>query len=273
MIARLRALAHRRGSTRSLGLLRILFVFLLWSRWATELLFFHHAHEPWRAALSAAFFLSTSLLLIGFKTRFASIAVAAVLWWMYAGWAFFWGEHGWAHHHTYLLVAAGTWLALTPSGRSFSLDRWLEVRRARAEGRPPAPEEGWLFGLTLIALQLSAVYLFSAYNKTNAFFLSGDHLVAIFQHYYTGSDPITLPGFPLLCQVLAWLTVALEYVWPFALFHRGARRWLLPLGVLFHGILYIMLPVGTFTASMWVLYLAYFEPDEVDAVLDTLTTR
>ena len=258
----------RRGSTRAVALIRIALVLICWARWATELMF---VHRPERWPLSLSFFLCSTALLIGWRTRLANVLFAAVLWWMYAGYGFGGGVPGWAHHHTYLLVASVTWLAFTPSGRSFSIDRWLTVRRARVDGRPVPPEEGPLWGTVLLAAQCSAVYLFSAWDKTNLFFLSGDHLVAILQHFYTGSDPIELPGFQALCTALAVATVVLEYLLPVGLFVRRWQRWLVPVGLALHAIFFVVLPVSTFSVTMAVLYLAYLDPEAVHRTVDELT--
>ncbi|MCA9569009.1 MAG: hypothetical protein KC656_14265, partial [Myxococcales bacterium] len=133
MIALWNGLVDRRGSTRAMGLLRIGLVLVCWSRWAGELVL-HHDTDPLRTLLSLAFFTASTALLLGWQTRVANVLFAAVLWWMYAWWGFEKGVSTWIHHHTYILVASVTWLAFTPAGGSFSVDRWLAVRRARAAG-------------------------------------------------------------------------------------------------------------------------------------------
>ena len=54
------------------------------------------------------------------------------------------------------------------------------------------------------------------------------------------------------------------------LWFRPALRWLIPIGMGFHAILYIFLPVGTYTLNMWLLYLAFLDPDAVHRMLDRL---
>jgi|GEM_PF-5153702 len=44
----------------------------------------------------------------------------------------------------------------------------------------------------------------------------------------------------------------------------------MPRGVLFHGSLYFVVPVETFSATMILLYLAYFEPDDVHRAIDNV---
>ena len=51
-----------------------------------------------------------------------------------------------------------------------------------------------------------------------------------------------------------------------------ARYLLLP-GLAFHAVIYCTLPVYTFSATMVVLYLAYFDPDDVHGFIDRLQGR
>ena len=265
--------ANRRGSTRAVGLIRIGLVLLLWSRFANELQLFKSHGNPWHIALSLAFFLSTTALFLGWKTRISAVLTAAVLSWMYVGWGFYGDRSDWTHHNTYLLVISSVWLAFTPCGRSFSLDRFLDLRRAEAAGRELPKEEGYLWGTTLLSAQVSALYLFSAWDKSSWFFLSGQHLEQTLRHFYTGSDPIGIPGFGVLCCVLAVGTVGLEYFLPVALYVRRWHRWTVPLGLAFHGVLYLVLSVATFSLTMAVLYLAYLDPQDVHDAIERMLGR
>jgi len=65
-------------------------------------------------------------------------------------------------------------------------------------------------------------------------------------------------------------TVALEYALGIGLLFRRTRRWLVVPGLLLHGAFYVLLPVSTYTATMWVLYLAYLDPDAVHAWLERM---
>jgi hypothetical protein len=43
------------------------------------------------------------------------------------------------------------------------------------------------------------------------------------------------------------------------------------LGIVFHGIIFMTLPIFTFSATMLLLYLAFVEPETVDRVIARLT--
>lgn len=254
------------GSSRSSALIRIGIALLFWSRWAGELLLYMN-QSVIGLALSLNFFVATSLLFIGYKSRLAALWTGAVglVIYFYFGHAL--GREPWTHHHTYLLAITALLLTLTPCERSFSLDRYLAVLRAQRAGQAPPPERGNLWGLRLIALQLSVLYLFSAYDKTSFAFLSGARLEHIFLWFYAGSDYPDFPGLPALAMLAAIIVVIVEYALAFGLPFRPTRRYLVWIGLAFHAILYVTLPVYTFSATMMLLYLAYFDADDVDKVI------
>jgi Vitamin K-dependent gamma-carboxylase len=255
------------GSTRPLGLMRVAVAAIVWSRFASELLPYRDL-SPDRLALGAAFYLSTAAMFVGWQTRLSTFASAVVLCVMVYGYGRRWGVEPWVHHHTTLLAISTVLLALTPCGRSFSLDRWLAVRRAERGGGPAPAERGELWATRLIALQVSTLYFWSAYDKSSGPFLSGDRLEQIFVELYWVSDGI-LPAWAqagFTCAAL--VTVALEYALAFGLWVPRLRPWLLVAGVALHGLFFVFLPVSTFSVTMVALYLAFLDPDRFHAGVD-----
>ena len=257
------------GSSRSSALIRNGIAMLFWSRWAGELLLYMH-QSAIGLVLSANFFVATALLFIGYCSRAAAVWAGAVGLAMFYYFGHELGREPWTHHHTYLLAAAALLLALTPCGRSYSVDRYLAVTRAGREGLPAPAERGNVWGLRLIVVQLTVLYFFSAFDKTSYAFLSGARLEHIFLWYYAGSDYPTLPGFHGLAMVVAFVVVALEYCLAFGLPFRRTRPYLVLPGLAFHAVIYVTLPVYTFSATMALLYLAYFDADAVDRVIARL---
>ncbi|QIG50520.1 HTTM domain-containing protein [Nordella sp. HKS 07] len=254
------------GSSRSSALVRVGLALLFWSRWAGELLLYMNQSLP-GLILSVNFFIATTLLFVGYKSRLAAVWSGLVGFAIYYYFGHALGREPWTHHHAYLLSVAALLIALTPCGRSFSLDRYLAVTRARREGHAPPPEYGNLWGLRLIVLQLSVLYFFSAFDKTSLAFLSGARLEHIFLWFYAGSDYPGLPGFRHLAMLTAIAVVLLEYALAFGLPFLPTRRYLIWAGLAFHAIIYVALPVYTFSATMMVLYLAYLDADDVDKVI------
>src|SRR5690606_29694313 len=92
----------------------------------------------------------------------------------------------------------------------------------------------------------------------------------IFLYYYSGSDYPSLPGFRGLAMLTAISVVILEYALAFGMPFARSRRYLVLPGLVFHAIIYCTLPVYTFSATMVVLYLAYFDPGTVHRLIERL---
>lgn len=260
------------GSTRSAGLLRIALALLLWNRWGSDFLLYKLA-GPTNIAIALSFFGSTTLLLLGLWTRVATVwtALTMLVVFFYLGVAQ--GVEAYTHHHTWLLVSFSVLLVLTPCGRSLSLDRWRALARAERGGAPCPPERGPVWGLRLLALQTSVVYIGATANKLNLPFLSGARLQHVYADRYGGGDPIDLPAFAAICCVFAVLTVAMEALLAVGLWIPRFQVRVAILGLLFHAALYVPLPVGPFSATMAALYLAFFDPDAVHRAIDKLLGR
>lgn len=253
------------GSTRTAALMRIGLPLLIWSRLGSHFLLYKH-HEPLRLLLVVAFFVTTTAMLVGWRSRLASagtgLTMMAIYYWMgMAG-----GVESYTHHHIYVLAIAPLLLACTECGRSWSWDRWRALRRGTAP-----PERGPTWGLVLITLQLSQIYLWGAVSKCSGAFLSGERLEQIFMRLYVGSDYPDVAGFHELMVAGAVGAIVLEVVLAVGLFIRRTHRWLLPLGILFHAFMYVTLPVATFSASMCLLYLAVLEPDQAHSIIDEIS--
>ncbi|RWA78706.1 MAG: hypothetical protein EOQ30_28230 [Mesorhizobium sp.] len=255
------------GSSRSSALVRIGLAMLFWSRWAGELLLYRD-QSPIGLFLAVNFFVATALLFVGYHSRIAALWTGSVGLAMYYYFGHQLGREPWTHHHAYLLAIAALLVALTPCGRSYSLDRYLAVIRAERSGHPPPAERGNLWGLRLIVMQLSVLYFFAAFDKTTYAFLSGARIEQIFLWYYAGSDYPA--GLAWLATIVSPAVVALEYCLAFGLPFRRTRRYLVLPGLVFHAIIYVTLPVYTFSATMALLYLAYFDADAVDKVIARL---
>ncbi len=252
-----------RDSTRSVGLIRIGLVLLIWSRWAGELIFCRDI-RPSAILLNSAFFLFTGLMCVGLWTRVSSMGTAIIIAIMFVM------NKSWRHHHVFLLVMAVLFIALTPCGRSYSLDRWLALRRALKSGLPPPPEIGNLWGLRLIAIQLSMVYFWTAYEKLYWGFLSGARMEFLVYNYYAGYDYASIPGFSALCFIAAITTVILEFSLAFGLYIPKFRKYLMLTGIVLHILFYVLLPIHTFTLTMILLYFAFIPAASVHRFIDNM---
>lgn len=258
------------ASSRTSALIRIGLVVVMWARFSEELLLFKRL--GWDGlAFSASYFIWSTMMLFGIASRLATPVTAVHLLLIYFYGGHLQGNEPWTHHHVYLLSWSTLLLSLTPCGRSYSVDRWLAVRRAERAGVPPPPERGNVWGLRLIAIQLCLLYLWTAYDKTTYAFLSGQRLEAIFMYFYSGSVYPAWPGFGELMIVLSWIVVVGEYALGAGLLFPRTRRWLVLPGLALHAAFYVLLPVSTYSMTVWVLYLAFFDPDRVHGVIEQLS--
>ncbi|HTE50220.1 MAG TPA: HTTM domain-containing protein [Kofleriaceae bacterium] len=270
VMAALERVLDREASTRSAALLRIGLALVIVVRFGEQLTFRGDV-DPVRLALVAGFWLTTLAMLVGWRSQLASAATAAVI--MISAWRFgeVGGQSGWTHHHVYLMLTAVLCVALTPCGRSYSLDRWRAVVAAERAGQPPPPERGLVWAQWLIAVQLTAVYFWGAVDKLNPGWLRGDKFEAQLLSYLFDSDPPAMPGWRAMLVVVSVGTVAVELALAVGLWFRRARRWLIPAGIALHVFIYLTLPVTVFSALSVLLYLAYFDPDEIHRAIDRIS--
>ena len=260
--------ADAQGSTRPLGLIRIALAVIVFVRFGSELSFYQGDSLSF-LLLGAAFFVFTSMMLVGYmaETACAGVAILLATFQFYLG--YMRGYPGWTSHHVYLLLVSVSLLALSPCGRSFSLDRYRALATARSPRDVP-PEYGDLWTQRLIALQLGALYFWTAVDKTNWQFLSGQRLQEAFIWSYDGRalEPLISAG--ALLPALAVTVVVVEYFLAFAIFAQRWRACVLPIGLALHAAFYVLLPVSTYSATMMVLYLALIDPDEVHRLIDRM---
>lgn len=257
------------GSTRAVSLMRIALVATVWTRWADDLVLFRHVADG-RMAFAAIFYVVTACAFFGFLSRVSMTATAACTLYLVYYLGHIKGVEAYTHHHATLLAWSCVWLACTPCGGSYSIDRWLAIRRAERAGKPYPEEHGYLWGARLLALQTSSIYFWTAINKCNLGFLSGSRLAHYGMYYYTGSSPLDSPVHAVILHGVAWSTVLLEFALAFGLFFAKPRRYLVVAGLLLHGVFYTLLSVYTFTVTMWILYLACFDAEEVHSAIDRL---
>ena len=254
------------GSSRSSALIRIGLVFIIWARFAANQLPLYHEFG-WRTVFSILFYFFTVAMLIGYKSKISTFVVGVLVMFIYR---YFWLMLGEVQvsSHMYLIGMAALLCALTPCGESYSLDRWLAVRRAWQSGHTPPPEQGNLWGLRLIVVQLTMMYFWSAINKIQPDFASGDRLEAIFMFFYPNLVDVTAHSWFFVA--LSWIVIVLEFSSAFGMPFRQTRRYLVIPGLLLHSVFYIMLPVRTFSVTVILLYLAYFNANEVHRIIDEL---
>lgn len=261
--------ADLQGSTRPVALIRIGVAVLVLVRYADEVALFQ-ARSPVGVALGLLFFASMLAMLVGYRTRLAVAAASVVLVTMYYGGGVGARISGWSHHHSYLLMITVILLNFAPCGLSYSLDRVLALRQAARAGLPPPPEHGPLWAQRLLALQLVAIYFWTAVDKSNWAFISGERLEQTLVWIYSNrplEQFLTASWFTMPASIAV---VAVEYFLPVGLLVRRLQPIAIPIGMLLHLTFYLVLPVTVYSANMVLLYLAVLDPDAVHRFIDRL---
>lgn len=258
------------GSTRAAALMRIALAVIAIARFGGEI-GLHQAQNPIALLFAALFFPFVAMMFLGYLSRLACLGTGLSVLTLYIAGPLT-QTAGWAHHHVYLLAVACLLLALTDCGRSYSIDRLRALnaaRRAQPMQEDP-PEYGALLGQRLIALQLSAMYFWTAIDKTDRAFLSGERLEQTFVWVYSGRVLEFVLAYPGLIAALSIIVVIVEYGLAVAILVPRWRLWALPLGLALHASFYLMLPVHTYSATAMVLYLALLDPARVHNFIDRI---
>jgi hypothetical protein len=259
------------GSTRLVAVIRVLLALVAWSRFGYTLQLAQCEGDPVRLALMLLFWPASTMLLVGLFTGPAAGITAACAFALYHVVGRMQKVDPLSSHHVLVLAIGLGLLALTPCGRSLSLDRMWALHRERQGGPPAPPERGYLFGQRLMAIHVAVLYLGTAWEKTYPGFLDGSRLQQIYLSVYFGSDGPDPSWFVPLTLVSAWLVTICEWVLPFALFVPRLQPLLIPAGMVMHGVMYHQIPVATFTTTMWALYLAFIDPDRFHKFTEEIT--
>lgn len=258
------------GSTRAAGLMRMGLGGIAIMRFGEDV-------APWAvtglqdAALGAVFFVFALATIIGVRSRLAVAGLGLTIFAFYALGKMQLGLPGWTHHHVYILAAGCVLLSCSDCGKSFSLDRWRNLATA-PRGAVPL-EHGQLWGQRLIALQLSALYFWTAVDKTDWAFVSGQRLEQTFVWIYSGRSLAFVLDWPVLFAAASVIVLLVEYWLAVAILLTRWRLAAIYVGLAMHASFYLLLPVNTYSITVMVLYLALMDPDRVHNFIDRMTQQ
>ncbi len=259
--AKLEAFALTEISSRPLGLFRIFAVLTILYQYTAK--WAGHQIDDFAGSLVLGwvFLIAAWFTMVGYRTRIASAALALAAIGLHLYYGVMYEKH--LLYKPVQVFQVMILLALTPCGRSCSVDRAIEVRRARAEGRAPEPETMPWWQLELFILQICAVYLWAAENKSDPAWFRGERMERYWVEWFGGSDSLAFrPLVHPISVFLAWATTILEYVLAFGLLSRRWRPYIMGGGVMLHlGILYSL--SVTYFSSIMLLILALCLPPQL----------
>ena len=200
----------------------------------------------------AVLLVSSLALMIGWHSRLAALGVFVLI-------LSFEHRNPWVWNSGDLLVRLeALFLALSPCGAALSLD---QRRRTgifwSAQQRPQWP-------VRLMQLQLSLIYLASALSKVNGSAWPEGTAVSYalrLQDMLLIPTPHWFANNALLMNAVTWGTLAVELSVGILVWNRRLRPWVLAAGVVMHTMIMIAIAVGFFSVAMFVLYLAFVQPE------------
>lgn len=167
-----------------------------------------------------------------------------------------------------LLRTAVLFVALSPAGAGWSMDRWWALRRGRlAAGSVWDLPVGSVWALRLLQLQVSYVYLWSALEKVRgAPWMDGSALSMVWRVVELVRLPVPFWAYDsaLVSSVLSLGTIAVELALALLLWNRAARSWLVPLGLALHLGIELTMQVGFFSLVIVACYLAFADAEVID---------
>ena len=224
--------------------------------------------SPWRQSIFFYFQHPGELLLFHLFFLFCCAALALGFGTRWVKWIVLLGHLSYLKRNPVAAYGADTLaasllfaLALAPIGRELSVDRWLAARK----GKPPPGESSWATACTrLIQLQMVVVYFYTGLGKLRGTeWWSGDAVWVALQgfEFVRPSVMIWLAQHYWLVNLTTYGTLALEFTYPFFIWKRSTRPFLLAGAVALHLGISLVMRLYYFSAVMIAGHLAFLRPE------------
>jgi hypothetical protein len=164
------------------------------------------------------------------------------------------------------------YLAIGPSGRALSIDRWLAVRRGRASSAGPYPSAGANLARRLINVHMCVIYLFAGLSKLQgpAWWDGGAMWRAFANLEYQSMDMTWLAWHPRLLEFVTHVSVLWEISFCALIWRPRLRPLVLAGAVVLHIGIGACLGMWTFGLIMLVGCASFLPTDAVRVWVDSL---
>ena len=253
------------------------FLFELWSDagWVPPAAAVQYLNEPWTQSL--LFYVTAPWQLIAFHGIFLFGCAALVLGWRTSlfKWIVLAGQISYDYRNLTIVYGADSIiscllfiLCLAPIGRAISLDRLRAVRAAKRvalDARPPPLATPWTGAcIRLMQIQMAVLFFYSAMEKMKwDEWWTGDAIWLAFTTYEFYN--------PLLLKILArqyWLvnvatyaTILIELSYPFLVWQRRSRPYVLAAAVFLHVMFMVLLRLVYFSFVMIFGHMSFLRPE------------
>ncbi|HSP49494.1 MAG TPA: HTTM domain-containing protein [Pseudolabrys sp.] len=229
--------------------------------WAQSVFFYFTAPWQW-AAFHGVFLLCCAALVLGWRTFLLK-------------WVVLVGQISYAYRNPYLpygadqiLSALLIILCIAPIGRAISLDRVRAMRAAKRrniKAKLSAYTSPWTGACTrLMQIQMAVLFFFSGIEKIRGDeWWSGDALWALFANvdYYNHALLDLFASQYWLVNIASYLTILIEVAYPFLIWQRRTRLYLLAAAVFLHVQFAILLGLPYFSFVMIMGHMSFLRPE------------
>jgi Vitamin K-dependent gamma-carboxylase len=156
------------------------------------------------------------------------------------------------------------YMAVGPSGKAFSVDRWLACRRTK-DFSPPEPSWGANFALRLIQIHMCIIYLFAGASKLQGTaWWNGEAMWMVLGNLeYQSIDMTWLAWHPWAIELLSHLTVFWELTFCVLIWIPLLRPLVLFESLILHLGIGVCMGLWTFSLAMLIGCAAFLPPDIV----------
>ncbi len=176
------------------------------------------------------------------------------------------------------------YMCIGPSGAALSVDRWLAVRKARklaaAAGRaftiPPLKKSITAnLAIRLIQLHFCVIYTYAGLSKLQGdAWWSGEAVWLAFANLeYQSVDMTWIAWYPWISDIFTHGTILWEVSFPFAIWVKPLRPYMLFVGFLLHAGIGGMMGLWTFGIIMIFGHVAFWQNEEVRRILSRIPFR
>jgi hypothetical protein len=118
----------------------------------------------------------------------------------------------------------------------------------------------------MIKIQIAIIYLVSGVDKLySPGWRNGDAIHYMFSLDYLMNPKLTgvIPDVPLLNFIVSWCVISFEILFPFLIWNRKTKLWMLAIGTLFHIAISVMLSLVDFGLIMIISYIIFLKDEEL----------
>jgi predicted DCC family thiol-disulfide oxidoreductase YuxK len=232
-------------------------------------------HDPWMQSVFFYFWVPWEL--VAFHGLFLLCCTAFMVGWRtsWVKWVVLVGQVSYDHRNPMLAYGVDWMLAnllfilcLAPIGRAMSLDRVRAVRATKVkslEALLPPYSSPWAGACTrLMQVQMAVVFFYSGVTKLGGDeWWNGDAVWSVFtfDEYYSGIILDVLASHYWLVNLATYGTVLIEIAFPFLIWQRSTRPYMLAASVLLHLLFAFLMGLFYFSLVMIMGHMSVVRPE------------